>query len=277
MKGFFPTNIWFSTKHYGSWVHWRQHCSPGKSHKWLWVFPLTPHWRKGQNASEIIQIVVIRECYNENFSTLIRRSPTRTCCIDKNDQRQILHMLFFCWPFQCSTTFETSTFQKFIFAPVGKWILFLMLCNFSVFDGRYLFTIEHCHRASSASRVLECLLTKNGTRNFLKFSRYGFSFVVFRQQLSYASSSIPLNVTHVSSGTMHSLSILPLELWNFDNESKANANYFHRWKYFWERYQTVFHWKLRASELLDDGMRQVAKSSGQCISSVALHLVVFNS
>ena len=140
------------------------------------------------------------------------------------------HVEFFCWPFQCSTTFETNTFQNFIFAPVGKWILFLMLCNFSVFDGRYLFTIEHCHRASSASRVLECLLTKNGTRNFLKFSRYGFSFVVFRQQLSYASSSLPPNVTYVSSGTMHSLSILPLELWNFDNESKDNANNYHRWK-----------------------------------------------
>ena len=59
----------------------------------------------------------------------------------------------FCWPFQCSTTFESSTFQKFTFALVGERTLFLMLCKFSVFESRYLFTIEHCHRASSASRV----------------------------------------------------------------------------------------------------------------------------
>ena len=49
------------------------------------------------------------------------------------------------------------------------------------------------HRVS-----VECLLTKN---NFLKFSRFGFSFVVFRQQLSYASSSFPSNITNVSSET----------------------------------------------------------------------------
>ena len=65
------------------------------SHKWLWVFPLPPHWRKGQNALEIIQIVVIRECYIENFSNLIRRSPARTCGIDKNYQCQMLHMFRF--------------------------------------------------------------------------------------------------------------------------------------------------------------------------------------
>ena len=56
------------------------------------------------------------------------------------------------------------------------------------------------HRVS-----VECLLTKNGTRNFLKFFRCGIGFVVPRQQLSYASSSLPPNVTYVSSGTMRSL------------------------------------------------------------------------
>ena len=43
----------------------------------------------------------------------------------------------FCWTFQCSTNFESSTFQKVIFALVGKRILSLMLCKFSVFDGCY--------------------------------------------------------------------------------------------------------------------------------------------
>ena len=66
-------------------------------------------------------------------------------------------------PFQCSTTFESSTFQKFTFALVRKRILFLMLCKFLVFDGRYLFTIVHCHRAGSASRV--CGVFVNKKRN----------------------------------------------------------------------------------------------------------------
>ena len=166
MKRFFITNIWLSTDHHGSWVHWRQHCSPGKSHKWLWVFLLPTHWRKGQNVLEIFQIVVIRECYIENFSTLFRRSPATTCGIDKNCRRQILHMFSFCRPLQCSTTFAASTFQKFTFALAGKRILFLMLCKFSVFDGRYLFTIVHCHRASSASRVCGVFVNKKRNPQF---------------------------------------------------------------------------------------------------------------
>ena len=47
------------------------------------------------NALEIIQVVVIRECYIENFSISIRRSPARVCGIDKNYQRHILHMFSF--------------------------------------------------------------------------------------------------------------------------------------------------------------------------------------
>ena len=160
MKRFFPTFIWFSTDHYGSRVHWRQHCSRDKSHNWLWVIALPTRWQKSQNALTIIQIVVSLECYIEIFSILIRRSPARTCRIDKNYQRQILHMFNFFWPLQCRTTFEPSIFQKFTFALVGKRIFFLILCKFSVFDGRYLFTIVHCHRASSASRVRGVFVNK---------------------------------------------------------------------------------------------------------------------
>ena len=160
MKRFFLTNIWLSTDHHGSWVHWRQHCSPGKSHKWLWVFPLPTHWRKGQNVLEIFQIVVIRECYIENFSTLFRRSPRQHAVSTKIVGVKSCTCSVFCRPFQCSTIFEASTFQKFTFALVRKRILFLMLCKFSVFDGRYLFTIVHCHRASSASRVCGVFVNK---------------------------------------------------------------------------------------------------------------------
>ena len=62
------------------------------------------------------------------FSIFIRRSPARTCVIDKTYPRQILHMLVACWTFQCSTTFDSSIFQKFTFALVGERILFLMFC-----------------------------------------------------------------------------------------------------------------------------------------------------
>ena len=55
---------------------------------------------------------------------------------------------------------------------------------------------------------VECLLTKNGTS--LKFSGVGIGFVVFQQKLWYASSSLPPNVTLVSSVTMRSPSNLPV-------------------------------------------------------------------
>ena len=57
---------------------------------------------------------------------------------------------------------------------------------------------------------VECLLTKNGTRNFLKVFVELECFVVFQQELWYASSSLPPNVTYVSSVTMRSVSIFPL-------------------------------------------------------------------
>ena len=216
MKRFFPTNIWFSTDYYGSWVHWRRHCSPGKSHKWLWVFPLPPHWRTGQNALQIIQIVLIRECYIENFSTLIRRSPARKCCIDEIDQHQILHKFsFFVDHFNAVQLLNLALFKN-----LHSLLSVSLFCFWCCASFRFLMAVicsPSCivtalalHRVS-----VECLLTKNGTRNFLKFSRFGIGFVVFRQQLSYASSSLPPNVTYVLSGTMRSLSIFPLELWSF--------------------------------------------------------------
>ena len=71
------------------------------------------------------------------------------------------------------------------------WFLMAVICSPSC-----IVTELALHRVS-----VECLLTKNGTRSFLKFSRFGFSFLVFRQQLSYASSSLPPNITYVSSET----------------------------------------------------------------------------
>ena len=58
---------------------------------------------------------------------------------------------------------------------------------------------------------VESLLTKKTEpANSSRFSAVGIGFVVFQQKLWYASSSLPPNVTYVSSVTMRSLSILPL-------------------------------------------------------------------
>ena len=127
------------------------------------------------------------------------------------------------------------------------------------------------HRVS-----VECLLTKTELATFS-------SFLDLDLVLLSSDSNCRMRAAHFHQ--MH-LRIIWDNAFTFsfstgvvklDNESKAKSNYFHRWKYFWECYQKVFHWKMRVSELFDDGMCQVAKSSGQCISSVALHSVVFNS
>ena len=162
MKRFFPTNIWFSTDHCGSWVHWRQPCSPGKSHKWLWAFTLFPLWLKGQNALKSFKLWSSDSVTLKNFRFLFAVPPREHAESKKNISAKSCACLFFRWPFQCSTTFESIICQKFT-SLLSVSEFFLMLCKFSVFDGRYLFTIVHCHRASSASCV--CAVFVNNKRS----------------------------------------------------------------------------------------------------------------
>ena len=97
------------------------------------------------------------------FSIFIRRSPARVCGIDKNYQRHILHMFSFLLTNSMQYLFLNLSFVKNLHSLLSVSEFFLMLCKFSVFDGRYLFTIVHCHRASSASRV--CAVFVNNKRS----------------------------------------------------------------------------------------------------------------
>ena len=124
MKRFFPTNIWFSTDHCGSWVHWRQPCSPGKSHKWLWAFTLFPLWLKGQNALKSFKLWSSDSVTLKNFRFLFAVPPREHAESKKNISAKSCACLFFRWPFQCSTTFESIICQKFTFTLVGKRIFF---------------------------------------------------------------------------------------------------------------------------------------------------------
>ena len=128
------------------------------------AFWVPPHWRKAQNFFQIIQSVVIRKCYYQNFSTLILRSAAKACGINKKIMTaNSAHVQFLRWRFQSSTIFEPSTFA------LGKRILFSRICKISVFDGHFLFTIVYCHNGSCASSVRGVFVKKNGTRNFFKF------------------------------------------------------------------------------------------------------------
>ena len=160
MKRSFPTNIWFSTAHYGSWFHWRRYCSPGKNHKWLWYFH---NLHIGGRVKILLKWFKLRSSETvalKTFRLWFAVPPREHAVSRKMISVKSCTCSVFWWPFQCSTTFESSLFQKIIFGLVGKRFLFLMLCKFSVFDGRYLFTIVHCHRDSSASRVCGVFVNK---------------------------------------------------------------------------------------------------------------------
>ena len=164
LKRFFPTIIWFWTDHYGSWIYWKRHCSPGNSHKWLIGLSITSTLAEGSNCFGHQSNCGHLRVLHWKVLTLIRLSPREHAVSTKMISVKSCTCSVFCWPFQCSTTFESSTFQTLTFALVGKQILFSMFCKFSVFDGRYPLTIVHCpSRASSASRF--CGVFVNKKRN----------------------------------------------------------------------------------------------------------------
>ena len=164
----------------------------------------------------------------------------------------------FRWPFQCSTTFESSTFPKLAFAHDGSRTFFLRSCKFSVFDGRYVFTTVHCHSASSVSRVRGVFVNKK--RNFLKvFWSWNWfcclpTETVVCEQLSSAKCHI-----RIICDNAFTVKFTTCCCETFDIESKANPKFLHRWEYFPERYQTVCSCKLRAQQLSDDRICQQAK------------------
>ena len=200
------------------------------------AFSVPPHWRKAQNSFEIIQIVVIRKCYHQNFSPLILRSAAKACGInEKLLTANSAHVKFLRWPFQSSTNFESSTFA------LGQRNLFLRFCKFSVFDGHFLFTILYCHNASSASSVHGVFVNKKWNPQFFQ--------VFLELELVFLSSSRDCGIRaarfHQMSQMYHLGQCFHFQFsyWireNLDNESKANPKYFQWWEYIRVWYPTFF-------------------------------------
>ena len=131
---------------------------------------------------------------------------------------------------------------------MGKRILVSISCKFSVFDGCYLLTIVHCHSASSASRVRVGFINKKRNSQV--------SQVLLELELVLLSSSrnCGMRAAHFDQlshtylpGQCFRFQFSQWSFETFDIEFEANSKYFHQWEYLRERYQTVFHWKLRAS------------------------------
>ena len=177
--------------------------------------------------------MVIRERHNENFFTLIRRSPAKTCGIYKKWSASN-HALVqsFRWPFQCSTTFQSNTFQKLAFGHVRKRILFSKLCKFFVFDDRYLFTNVHCHSACSVSLFRGVFVNKKRNPQLLQ------CFPELESALLSSNRNCVMREAHFHqmSHTYHLRQCVHFHFSHyscetFDIESKANPNYLHRWEY----------------------------------------------
>ena len=98
------------------------------------------------NALEIIQVVVIRECYIENFRFRFAVPPREYAVSTKITSVTSCTCSVFCWPIQCSTFFESIICQKFTFALVGKRIFFDVVQVFG-----FWWPLSVHHRALSQS------------------------------------------------------------------------------------------------------------------------------
>ena len=155
---------------------------------------IPPHWQKGLNSFENLQVVVVLGCCNRRYLILIGLFLRKIR--DKNKNWSSLNgakVRIFVGNFNIVQLLTLVLCQNYEQSNLlAQRISSSRSRKLSVFVGWNLFTIVPFHGTNSLS--VKCLLTGDWTRNRLKFFSDRNWFFVFQEKLRPANSSVPPNV-----------------------------------------------------------------------------------
>ena len=158
--------------------------------------------------------------------------PQKHAVSTKSDQRQILHLFsLFVDRFNAVQLLNLVLLQNLhSLMSVGEF------CSGDRASFPFLMAVT-CSPSCIVTAValcrvsVECLLTKNGTRNCLKVFWSWNWFGCLQQKLWYASSSLPTIVNiRIICDNAFTFNFPTCCCETFDIESKANPNFLHRWE-----------------------------------------------